>query len=214
MKRAIIVMSVVMMFVMVAGAGLSADVSWGVKGGVNFAKFRGDDADISGIVESTSKFGFAAGIYAKIAVVNFISVQPEALFTLKGENQELGGLKGINVNLYYLEFPILVKVYPLPSPSIQPNVFFGPYIGLDLFNRFVVKDDIKTAFELLGFDTDGEYEDVKRIDFGLVFGGGVDIGKVGIDGRYAIGLISTDDSTFDLDLKNSVFSILVSFALK
>jgi hypothetical protein len=34
MKRAIIVMSVVMMFVMVAGAGLSADVSWGVKGGV------------------------------------------------------------------------------------------------------------------------------------------------------------------------------------
>ena len=60
-------------------------------------------------------------------------------------------------------------------------------------------------------------DEVKSFDFGVVFGGGLDFaagsGSFVIDIRYTLGLTSVDDSGFDADLKNKVFSASIGYAL-
>ena len=59
-------------------------------------------------------------------------------------------------------------------------------------------------------DTD-DVEDIKKTDFGIVFGFGTEFGNICIDGRYEMGLTSIDDSDDNLDVKNRVFSFMLGY---
>ncbi len=174
----------------------------GVKGGVNFADFGGDDA--TG-VESRTRF--VGGAYAGFGLSDLITIQPEVLFSMKGAESNDPSDPG-EVKLDYIEIPVLFRVnVPVPNSPVRPHVFVGPAVSFETGCTLVVG----------GLEEDCESGSTKTTDFGAVFGGGVDFlvggARVGLDVRYNLGLRSLDNSTSPDDVKNRVLSIMGSIGL-
>ena len=77
MKRLLLLMIAV--FVISGLPAFGIDFSMGVKGGINFAHFGGDDANSKGVFDSDSKLGFTGGFFGSIPVKDIISIQPAVL---------------------------------------------------------------------------------------------------------------------------------------
>jgi hypothetical protein len=217
MKRGVLLM--VAVFVLSGLPVFAVDFSMGVKGGINLAHFGGDDAEATNNFESDSKVGFTGGVFGDIPVKDIISIQPGIFFTLKGQKLEYIGNTGFEYDsFYYIEVPVLVKFYPpikLPGDDkYNANVFAGPYLGIDLFNRYRRTGEVRDVV-FVGDDAEGNYEDawgdVSILDFGLVFGLGVDIKKFVIEASYSVGLLPIDASAASRDLKNRVATLAVGY---
>ena len=216
MKTRKILLALIIIFIFTSMSLFGVDFSYGVKGGVNLAKFVGDDAEKSGLYDCKSKIGFSAGLFASISPIDMIAIQPAILFSLKGTKVELEGFEGYEYdNLYYIEIPLLLKFYPpIPLSIVRLNAFAGPYLGIDVLNRYRTTDEVKDYYKVLGLETKGEYGDVKTLDFGLVVGLGADIGRILLEVSYSMGMISTDDSIFKYDLYNWVLIIMLGYRFK
>jgi len=200
MFRSVVMIFAVLLLAMPAFAG---DLQAGVKGGVNLATTRGDDA----LPEADSRLGMALGGYVSMPMTPMFSIQPEALFTMKGFETPDAPSSSFKIN--YVEIPVLAKLSLAPEAVAHPSVFVGPSLGLNVSSKV---------------STDGQGEDVdmkdmtKSTEFGLVMGGGLDMpigpmGKqsIGLDVRYNLGLNSIDESGSDANVKNGVLSILGTF---
>lgn len=90
---------------------------------------------------------------------------------------------------------------PQTQGSIAPSIFAGPAVGF-LLSASIEGQDVKDGFT--------------TADFGLVFGGGVDIGtddrgKLTVDARYTLGLANVLDNSTDYSLKNGAFMLMVGY---
>ena len=182
----------------------------GVKLGLNFANWVGDDADIfqdQGYdMDKKMKIGFTFGGFLTYSVNEMFALQPEILYSIQGVIYEgsMLGLDATSTNtLTYIQIPILAKFNLSMEGNIKPNIFLGPQLGLLL--------TAKTKAEVEGVEVEEDMKDVtKSTDFSLVFGGGVQFGLFSIDGRYNMGLTSFDEG--EDDIKNSVISIMVGYS--
>jgi hypothetical protein len=105
------------------------------------------------------------------------AIQPEVLYVRKGTTFQSLGVDG-NINLDYLDIPVLLKLNLIPSKTgLSPFIEAGPSLSLNT--------SAKETF--LGHSVDLK-DMVNGTDFGLVFGGGLDIQKVTLEVRYEVGL--------------------------
>ena len=176
---------------------------YGLKTGLGIAELHGDTKDYN-IIDRASKKALFIGGFALMRVNNIIYVQPEIIYTNKGAKAADPDRKD-RLNLTYLEFPVLAKLYILPKASIRPHLFFGPAPNILL----------SAEYDSGGHDYDIK-DEVTKFDFGLVAGGGFDIefgnGLIMIDARYTHGVISADDSGEDLHIKNTVVLFTIGYA--
>ncbi|MDR0385164.1 MAG: porin family protein [Prevotellaceae bacterium] len=113
----------------------------------------------------------------KIPVVG-LGIQPELLYSVsKGKDNSIG----------YFNIPINIRWQPLPIPLIKPIILAGPYFGY--------------AVNYKGFDSN-----IKRLDWGVGLGAGVEIWKFQIEGRYNWGLQNLS-KVRDFKLKNNVVTV-------
>lgn len=176
-------------------ASAQSPVSFGLRGGLNFANLNNvDDTD--------SRTGFMAGVYANISIpLSPISIQPEVLYTQKGFDAS-GTVFGQDINtttkLDYIEIPVLAKFSFAPGP-VTPHVYFGPYLGFNINAEVEAESGGQSGSENIK-------DSVKDTDFGVVVGGSIDISKFNFGVRYGAGLtkVAEDDS----DGKNGVFTIV------
>jgi hypothetical protein len=196
-----------MFLVLQAPAAAIEEIHAGVKGGVNIANQSVDPSDSE---YSDYRSGMAIGGYIGIPLAPGWSIQPEALFSMKGDKEEASGVSG-SAKLDYIEVPVLAKASFMPHASAHPSLFAGPSVAYNLSS--------KTAIEGMGAPLDGEYDmkdETSAFDFGLVFGGGLEIPMssgvrtVGIDVRYTLGLTNTIDQDTGVEAKNHVLSIMGS----
>ena len=196
----------------------------GVKGGLNIATLTGDDVE-----DAKSKIGFAFGGFITYEVNEMLSLQPEFLFTMKGvkfdyeETYEEDGYESYEKsegtwNLNYLEIPVLAKLKIPMEGNIKPNVFLGPALGINIsathdsdYEYWVKDENGSIIYENSGND-DGDIEDIKGVDFGIVFGVGVEFGKIIVDARYNLGLSTIADREGDPKIKNSVISLMLGYS--
>jgi hypothetical protein len=189
---------IVVLFVLLLAGSLCAQ-SMGLKGGLNFANLTGDDSG-----DPDSKLGFAFGGFYTHPMTETFFIQPELLFTMKGAKDEFtysGSTYDVSYNLNYIELPILAKMC-FPMDSFTPNLFLGPALAFNMSATVEVDDE------------SDDIEDVKAMDFGLIFGGGADFGKFTVDARFNMGLTNIFDVEGDPKVKNSVMSILLGYKLK
>jgi hypothetical protein len=107
-----------------------------------------------------------------------IGIQPELLYSVnKGDDNSIG----------YFTVPINLRWQPLPIPFIKPVILAGPYFGY--------------AVNFKGFD------DIKRFDWGIGLGAGVEIWKLQIEGRYNWGLQDIRERVNGVDFKSNVFTL-------
>jgi hypothetical protein len=206
------------LFIFIGGSLYALDLSYGVKGGINFAHFGGDDASASGVSDSNSKVGFTGGVFGSIPIEDNVIIQPSILLTLKGQKWESIGNTGFEYDsLFYIEVPVLLKVYPplkLPGDGkYKANAFIGPYLGIDLFKRYRRTGEVRDVV-FAGSPATGDIDDIKTLDVGLVIGIGVDIKKFLFEASYSFGFIALDSSPAALDIKNRVLTLMVGYRIK
>ena len=168
-----------------------AQLQVGAKGGLNLSKFTGNDAG-----DAKMKVGFNVGALAGYSITDMISVQAELQYSLQGAKYNADSiLASGNINLSYLNIPILIK-YTHPSGFFAET---GPQLGLLLSAKSKsggVTEDVKSSF--------------KSTDFSWVFGlGFLTSANIGIDARYNLGLSTLEKGGYGSTgtIKNSVIQV-------
>jgi hypothetical protein len=93
--------------------------SYGIKAGINFASFRGDNADDFNVLT-----GFHVGGLAEISIFKHLSVQPEFLYSTQGAKD-----RDYEYEMNYLTLPVVAKIYFTDSFNIQAGPQFGLLIS-------------------------------------------------------------------------------------
>lgn len=176
-------------------------IRYGLVAGLNFASMDGDIGDEL----DESRMGFMAGGAVEFGVSPAFSIRPELVYTQKGAKVSEGGDE-FRIKSSYVEVPVLAK-YAIPvQGTVRPHLILGPAVA---FNT-----GCKVEVEIGGSEGSTDCEDegleFKGVDFGLVFGAGVDISAFSLGIRYDLGLTDApDDDT--ISGKNKVLSIVAGY---
>lgn len=217
MKRIITTVIIIMAAYTVANAQLT----FGIKGGVNFATISNyDNIDISQTVvdvfsvdgDNKYRTGFHAGLLANYTFANgFIGLQPEVLYSNQGTKYS-GAIAGIDntsvsatIKTDYINVPVMLQVNIIPRTLY---VEAGPQVG------FLVASsaEYEIAAGSLSYKDSWDVDDqLNTVDFSLGFGAGFKIPRLplGVHARYTIGLTEVDNDASSDNSKtvNGVFMI-------
>jgi hypothetical protein len=217
----------VIAIIMIASVNLmNAQISFGVKAGLNLANVSGipsANESFAGFTVSSSTsmaIGFHLGGICNIPLSDNFAISPELLYSTGGFKEtitESGSFLGVsinqsasdNVSLGYIQIPILAK-YSLDKDG-GFNFSAGPYIGI-----------LVSASDSAGSVSSS----CNTIDIGLAFGVGYQLGSgLGFGVRYNLGLTdifksyTTTDTSTGVPIsvtqpgygKNGVIAISVSY---
>lgn len=186
----------------------SAQLSIGIKGGLNLAKVTGDDAD-----GTDGRTSFHLGAYLTFDVSDKFAIQPELLYNSIGAKSEssyfdddLGDITAEETyKLNYISVPVmfLYKITP------QVNIQAGPQ-----FNFLAsAKDKYEISYDGGSASGDEDIKDqFKGLDLGFNVGLGANFGKLNASARYCLGLSNIADAE-DADLKNAVIQVSLGYRL-
>jgi hypothetical protein len=181
------------------------ETSLGVKGGVNLTKFYGAE-EVNGsdpYKYQKVKPGMAIGAALQLKITNMFAIEPEVLFSQKGQVLS-GSLLGQDIKattyLNYIEVPVLAQfLIPVPVQVITPIVYMGPAFALKAgkIDGKTENGNITTHFSDEWRTNADEY--ISGFDFGFAFGGGAQFkvgpGNIIFDIRYTLGLTNTNKLT-------------------
>lgn len=159
-----------------------AQLSGGFRAGANLANLAFDPTPA---VDSDNLVGLVAGGFVTIPVNDVFGFQPEALFSMQGTKFSAGGMT-FKTKVDYLQFPVLARVRVAKGSPVA--VLAGPSLGFKTNASLEgpgIPDEFSQQFE----------DDVKRFDFGVVAGVGVDVGHFVLDGRYTWGMTNIAKGT-------------------
>jgi hypothetical protein len=179
---------------------LRADIQLGIKAGGTMTRPTGLQA-LDPAASLKSKSGFTGGIFLALNYGRVVTVQWEAVYSMKGAvYSPPGSAVTETLSADYIEVPLLLKLRA-PLPVIQPFVFAGPTVG------FKLQENLKTD----GEETDVEAPLLKNNDYGAVFGAGLNLGpNFMFDVRYSQGLqkvVSAVAAGLPPGFKNGVWSM-------
>jgi hypothetical protein len=208
MKQITAVLITVMILVVATDTTSAQPISFGAKAGLNFANLGGDGAG-----DWDSRTGFAFGGYLQYPVSNSVYFQPELLYSMKGATDkynEGGSSYKVTLKYNYLEIPLLGKLLiDLDNSNLRPMFFAGFSPAFKLSSHLHWKGD--------GENYEVDDDRLKGFDLGFVIGGGVGfpIGSntMGVEIRYDMGLTSIDDTADNLNVKNNVLMLMVSYQI-
>lgn len=144
----------------------NAQVSFGLKGGINYNSNSIENVSEDVFSGAKSKTGYHAGIWLRFKVpVIGLYIRPELIYT-NLENSVTYNNTSSSYKFQKIDVPVLLgkKIFGVG------NIFIGPSF------QYVLDSDF-------GFD---DISDIDTSDFvaGLTFGGGFELGKIGIDVRW------------------------------
>lgn len=170
-----------------------------VQGGVNFANISNSNS--GSVNENKTLTTFNAGLLWRSNPTGTLAFETGLLLDGRGSKEEGGsGMANYKVtfNPMYLELPAnLVVRLPLGS---GPNIFFnaGPYIAMGIAGKSKFEGELGgisgSHTENIKFTNadptvdDQAYSKLKRYDYGLNIGAGVDLKKVLLKVNYGYGL--------------------------
>lgn len=190
---------------MLMAAALSAQVSFGIKGGVNFnsmSDIQLKGTDLKAAFDNRTGFNAGIALQAKLPVpVVSLAIQPELLYTSKGgilEASSIPGSPSANIRMDYLQLPVSLQV-GLDLMLVRPYVEVVPFVGYAV-GKF---NDIQNI----------EWQNLNRFDYGVGLGIGVDIWKFQLSGRYTWSLGKLGDIK-DEGIENALESAFTSSKMR
>ena len=165
-----------------------AQMSYGVKAGINYA-----DVSFDGDVASSGRVGLLAGGFVTLPLRGWLAAQSEVIYTVKGTSVDIADIE-TDFIVDYVEVPVLARI------SFRKNMYVagGPSMA------FRVRARSRTDFGGSTEEIDVK-DDVESFDLGVVGAVGIEFGKWVFDGRYTHGLSDLDPSE-DAKTRNRVFS--------
>lgn len=177
----------------------------GLKGGINLARFIGDDADLGPFdVEREFTTKFAVGGFLRFRISEQFSFRPEAYYSVKGchYKESKGKDEKFTITMNYIDIPLLGILEFVENFSL----FAGPSMGIYLSGESKYEAYGETETE------DIKKEDIKSLDFSLVFGVNYCIQRFHIDARYSLGLTNFPDTESNPEIKHGVIQMMLGFS--
>ena len=180
----------------------------GMKAGLSLSNYN------TSILDYKCKLGYCGGAFVTFDINNFLSIQPELLFSMKGgkieqtftgeESPDSLGTFWWNENLYYLEVPLLIKLSVAQSKPLNAFLLCGPAMSVKLKAKYKIDNSMVV---------DGDLADVRGTEYSMIVGVGAEIKiaskVVSLDGRYVMGLTPAYKEGDD---KNKVFSVMLGYS--
>jgi opacity protein-like surface antigen len=194
MKKSLVILIVAI----TASTASFAQFRIGPKLGANIGKIDGKGFD------EQYKLGYHLGAFAEIPLGKKFALQPEVLWNQINSDTasdfrqiytELGNQDLRNPQLNYLSIPLLLTYKPAKVLSLQA----GPQFGILLNKDKTLIDNGGEAF--------------KNGDFSMLFGAQLNILRVRVYGRYAIGLNNLNDIDDKEQWKSTGFQVGIGLAL-
>jgi hypothetical protein len=168
---------------------------FGLKGGMNLSKFN-----TSNTFSSDNQAGYYAGIWARIGAAG-LHLQPELY--LSGKNATLQNSAGVEnkVKFTSLDVPVLVGT-KLGAAGVGLRLNTGPVVSFMLNEDQSLSQAATAAFN-------GKFKDQA---FAWQFGAGLDLGKLGVDLRYELGLSKLNAEGYS-STKLNLFTLGLAYKL-
>ena len=205
---------IAMMFAGITAFSAQAQFNIGIRAGLNATGVHGDAVPVFDESSSVkSKSGFQVGVVGEYSVSENFVIQPGLLFATQGfiNSRTIEKEKfEINWNLNYLQIPVNA-MYKFGSGKTKFYLQAGPYLGYALGGKWIgeLTSDgkvVESDEEKIKFGSN----DMKRLDFGIGFGLGLQISAVQIGLGYQYGLMNICNSS-ELDMKNDCLAFTVSY---
>jgi len=203
---------------------VNAQVSYGIRTGVNFAKWQGEDLQIiedlldktDGYVVTKGKTGWHAGGYVNIPIGNTFSFEPGLFYSKKGYSikgdLQIPALKvlainaGVQVQQHYIDMPLVLKA----------NVYKGLHVYAGPQVSYLVRSTLNAKLGVLGINIFnrgfGITERFNKVDMGLTGGIGYQFNNgLNMQAGYDYGL-STLDKNENYKAYNRVVKVSVGFS--
>lgn len=170
---------------------------FGLKGGMNLSKFS-----TANTFSSDNQAGFYSGIWARIGAVG-LHLQPELYYSAKNTtlvDPNSGAENEVKFNS--LDLPVLVGT-KFGAAGVGLRINTGPMIS------FVLSDEQSFGNATSNL-VKGNFKDQA---FAWQFGAGVDVGKLGFDLRYELGLTKIGGSNDPAKTKLNLFTLGLAYRL-
>lgn len=212
--------------------GICAKAQFYVQGGLNLANITNTK---DGQTEDNNWLPtFNAGLMGRFGISEVFDIESGLLLTGKGSKAEtyFTGSRDDNYvktkfNPVYIELPVNAVVkFPLQA-NAKSNIFLnaGPYVAVGILGKSKMEQkiigvtssstsDIKFSNDdpFTSEQEDASYNKLKRFDYGLNFGGGVDLGALILKVNYGMGLakIGSTQPNNSVDDKNKYRTFSIS----
>ena len=184
-----------------------------VIGGLNFSDMLMDEGELD--PETQGLTGFHVGPAAEFPITEWVSFETGLLLSTKGAvyKTTMVGVNKSEFNLLYLDVPLTAKArYDFGGAEIFGTA--GPYVGMGLSGK--MKQQIIGSAELIDSEKDVSWDsDLKRLDYGLTIGAGVEVNAIRIGISYQLGFanISAFPQVEDHFIYNRVFRISAGYRI-
>ena len=215
--------------------GMGAKAQFYVQGGLNLANITKTNS--GGTEDNNMLPTFNAGVMARFGLSDMFDLESGLLLNGKGSKAETyftnsndDNYVKTKFNPLYLELPVNAVVkFPIAAQS-KSNVFLhaGPYVAMGIAGKSKVdariigvssssSNDIKFNDDdpTTSQQEDAGYDKLKRFDYGLNFGGGVDFGKFLLKANYGVGMakINSTESDNSKNDKNKYRTLSISVGI-
>jgi len=193
-----------------------------VKGGLNLSNMIAKDDEETYSDDFKMRPGFHVGAAVEFPINEMFSFETGLLLSTKGfkmsEEETYDGETykfEEKINLLYFDIPLTAKAtFDLGGAKIYG--VFGPYLGMGLSGKekyeVTIDGETDTEEEDIEWGSDEDEDFLKRLDFGLTMGAGVEISSIQIGLTYGLGLANissyNDDGT---KVNNRVLGISVGY---
>jgi hypothetical protein len=174
----------------------------GIRGGLNFSNGTSKSDDFT--LDTETLTGFQIGLTLEVPVGEKTYFNTALLYTTKGYKFSLFGAE-FKAPLTYLEIPLNIE-YKEEVGGVLIFAEAGPYIGFGLSAK------VKTGNTTQDIDFGSENDELKRVDAGLNFGGGIELDKIRLGINYEVGLVNIEN-TEDAKTKLRNFSIFAAYII-
>jgi hypothetical protein len=166
---------------------------FGIQGGINLSNMLVKDNEGTYSEDFKMNLGYSGGVTFEMGLGKIFSLEAGALVNSKGFKWELDGGTA-KLNLMYVDIPVLLKA----GLSLGPVKVFaaaGPYAGMGITGKMVaIPDQGDKETESINWGT-SEDDDLKRLDYGAKFGGGVELSSFTFGVYYSLGLANLEAIT-------------------
>ena len=197
--------------------------SFKIKGGLNLAKVKiVDDGELFSN-ELRANIGYHLGFLGEFDLTESFSVETGLLFDKRGSDfSSLDEFESLEqkVELNYLTIPLALKGTLELNDEFRLFGNLGSYLAMGLSGEFEEKytyfdsGTIEEDNYAIEWGNDEEEDFLKRLDFGLTFGAGIEISEFEIGVSYDLGLANiVTDGDEDYRVNNRLLRISVGYVI-
>lgn len=144
-----------------------------------------------GTVQGKASYSFGAGAFLGINFSEAVGIQGEVIYSSLAQKYTDPDFEQ-NIQLRYVNVPILLSLNTSKTKAINLGIVGGPQFGFSVGSRLLTS----------GSSDKGAILAVKKNDFGLAYGAGLDIGlnpshtvRLGLGYRGVYGLVDISDDS-------------------